>query len=133
MSIVESMPSSYNATPYFLGAVAFHRCFYAVYDEMCELGYDIAEGKGRLEDMVANPGSRAHQMLAGEIKKMLGRPADDTEFRYAVKGFLVEAEDRYVMRASEIEIVRTQTLLAGMEEFDSGSFRDAAEIFRNGI
>lgn len=131
MSLLESMPSSFNATPFLLGAVAFHRCFHGVYDEMCGMGYDIAEGKDRLEHVLANPGARANQMLVGELKHLLGRAPEPAELAYAAKGFLAEAEDRYVMRASEIEIVRMQERLSGIEASDGSSFPDAS-YRRNG-
>jgi hypothetical protein len=132
MSLLETMPSSFNATPFMLGAVAFHRCAYGVYDELSGMGYDIAEGGARLPDMVTNPGSRAHQMLSGELRDLLGRAPEDSEFDYAVKGFIAEAKARYFMRATEIEIVRMQERLAGLEAFDGASFHHAADLFRHG-
>lgn len=80
----------------------------------------------------SNPGARANQMLAAELKQLLGRPAEGAELAYAVKGFLAEAEDRYLMRASEIEILRMQERLSGLEAFDGSSFQDTASDFCDG-
>lgn len=129
MNLLDSIPSPAQATTYLLGAVAFHRCFYAVYDEMNEMGYDIAEGKNRLEDVIQNPGSRAYQTLAGELKQMMGVAASKEEFNLAARGFLAEADSRYVTRAAELEIVRMQERLSGLQSFDDVSFQDAAAHF----
>lgn len=132
MNLLDSIPSPSQpsqAVAYLLGAVAFHRCFYGVYDEMTGMGYDIEQGRNRLDEVVRNPGSRAYQMLVGEMRHLTGYEVGLDDLELAARGFLAEAANRYVGRAAEFEIVRMQERLSGIREFDDRSFQDAASHF----
>lgn len=132
MSLLESMPSSYNAMPYMIGAVVFHRCFAGVYHEMSELGYHGPEGGEYLEDVIKDRQSLPYRMFAGELRHLLGRSPEGKELDYALQGFLSEARGRYVYRSAEIEVVRTQEKIARLSEFEDVPWQDAGALFRHG-
>lgn len=133
MGLLDTLPSSYKTLEYMIGAVAFERSFAELYHVLQdESPCGVEEGAVIIIEALKN-GEEPYIGVAHKgIVHAYGGECSFEDMRHCLKGYVAEAEERFVMRASEVEIVQARANLNALygEDHGDGSWSDAAARFK---
>jgi hypothetical protein len=132
MGLLDTLPSSYHTLEHMIGAVAFERSFAELYSVLQDSDpCDVSEGAGIVIEAIRNGESPYIDVAHKGIVHVFGGECGIDDMKYALRGYLAEAEERFVMRAAEVEVVQMRANLKAF--FDDGlpeSWDDAASAFK---
>lgn len=115
MALIDTVPSSSSAMAYMIGAVAFERGFtelYATLQEMCPA--DLADAQSLFIEEMHRSDSPVLAIAHKAVVNIYGGQCDIHQMQAALKGYMAESEDRFILRAAEIEVVRLQNDLSNL-------------------
>lgn len=128
---IETVPENGSALAHLIGGIAFERSLTESYSTIQEQGATgVSEAYRTFMEEMASPGSPCHEIARTYIVQVFGGRCGIQQMEAALRGYMAEAEERFVIRASEIQLDRLEMQLADVAEFATADWSDAAAIFR---
>lgn len=134
MALLDTVPSSNNAMAYMIGAVAFQRSFTELYAVIQDAAPgSVEEARETFNEGMHLSSSAVLDVARKYVVQVYGGQCDVQEMKAALKGYMAEAQDRFVMRAAEIEVVKIENWLRDVHSSEqlSSDWKDAADAFRS--
>jgi hypothetical protein len=132
MGLLDTLPSSHNTLSHMVGAVAFERSFAELY--ACLQRHDPcspSEGLEIVSEAILSERTPYIDIVRASVAAVFGGECDTSEMRYALKGYLAEAAERFVTRAAEVESVHVRANLNSLYgSGEDGGWSDAAAAFK---
>lgn len=132
MGLFDPMPSSHNVTNHMIGAVAFERSFVELYTRLQQTDpCDVSEGLAIISEAIRAEEPPYIDVARAAIVGVFDGGCGAKEMKYALRGYLAEATERFVLRAAEVETLHVRANLNAL--YGSGAdagWGDAADMLR---
>jgi hypothetical protein len=130
--LIDTLPTSYNSLEHMIGAVAFERSFAELYSVLQDNDpCSVSDSVSIVIEAIRKGESPYIDVAHKGIVHVFGGQCGFDDMEKALAGFLAEAEERFIMRAAEVEAVQIRANLKAF--FDDGSpesWDDAASAFK---